>query len=119
LGREVSSFSYDSKDKYVLELADNIGKRESKSRSEIIMDGLKHEVISHGRGNSQFSLEISSQPDFVALPTIGEPLTPKFANMPRDEFDLIGQCLRSRLQEHEHEEKKLNLQQRMREAGKI
>ena len=107
--RNVNSFSFGDEVKTILMELDKIGLRENKSRSELIVQMITSYVSAHKIGNNQFTLDTSVQEGFLALPTMGEPLTLKFANMEDEEFVQIVSAARSRFQEIEKERKKRGL----------
>jgi hypothetical protein len=78
---------------------DKIAIREGKSRSAIIVKAVKTYAKNHSSGNNQITLETAIQPGFIALPTIGEPLTERFAQMDNDELIILAKTLRGRSQE--------------------
>ena len=61
----------------VIRALERIATREQKSVSELLRPVISKYTKAHGRGNDQMPLDLSiADPGFVALPTIGEVITP-------------------------------------------
>jgi len=85
----------------VVEQFGEIARREHKSTSELLMELVSDHVKKHGKGNPTFSLEKwQDEPEFVALPTIGEPLTLiKLSKLADSDFELLEKQVTARFQE--------------------
>jgi hypothetical protein len=104
---KLATFSYDEEDETYLNEAKLIARRESTSKSAVIMEAVKTYVQNHKEGNAQITMEVAARPGFEgALPTMGEPLTVKFANMSDDDLILLAKAARGRSQEINRELRK-------------
>jgi len=68
----ISSFSYSNDDAALMDDFQKIADREHRKFSPMLVEVVRDYVKAHKNGNSQFTLEKSTEAGFTALPTLGE-----------------------------------------------
>jgi hypothetical protein len=94
----------------LLEAFKRVAVREGKPVNRLIQEFMRDYVKKHGSGNPAFPLDKwVDNPELSAHPTIGEPLTKRFAKMNDEEVYELAKTLKARAQETAFEMKKRRL----------
>ena len=71
-------------------ILERISWREHKSISELLRPKVEAFAKAHATGNDQFTLESSSVPGVVAMPTLGEPVSPEISDDALEDYLTVG-----------------------------